>query len=52
MYHQAAGASAVGVGTLAATGFDSLWLGLAGFALVAAGAALVRIVPKRGATKT
>ncbi len=45
-----AGAGA-GAGLLAATGANSLmesvWLGLAAFALVAAGTALMRIVPRR-----
>lgn len=36
-----------GAGVLAATGADSLWLGLAAFALVAAGTAIMRIVPRR-----
>ncbi|WP_207454625.1 hypothetical protein [Desertivibrio insolitus] len=36
-----------GAGVLAATGFDSIWLGLAAFALIAAGTAIMRIVPKR-----
>lgn len=37
----------VGAGVLASTGFNSLWLGLAAFALVAAGTAVMRIVPRR-----
>jgi hypothetical protein len=37
----------LGAGALASTGFNSLWLGLAAFALVAAGTAVMRIVPKR-----
>lgn len=39
----------VGVGTLAMTGFDSVWLGLAAFALIAAGTAVMRIAPRRRA---
>jgi hypothetical protein len=39
-------AGAAGLGTLAATGFEMVWLALAAMALVAAGAALWRIVPR------
>lgn len=46
MYHNAAAPFAGGA--LATTGFNSLWYGLAAFALIAAGAALLRIVPRRG----
>jgi LPXTG-motif cell wall-anchored protein len=35
-------------GVLAMTGTNSVWLALAAFALIAAGAALMRVVPKRG----
>ena len=42
----AAGA-VVGAGTLAMTGFDSVWLALAAFALIAAGTAVLRIAPRR-----
>jgi hypothetical protein len=35
------------IGSLPFTGFNSLWLGLAGFALVTAGTAILRIIPKR-----
>lgn len=34
-------------GTLAFTGSNSLWLALAAFALIAAGSAMMRVVPKR-----
>ena len=37
----------VGAGALAMTGFNSVWLGLAAFALIAAGTAIMRIVPRR-----
>jgi hypothetical protein len=33
-------------GTLAFTGTNSLWLALAAFALIAAGSAMMRIVPR------
>lgn len=42
----AAGAGA-GAGVLATTGWDALWLPMAGFALVAAGMALLRTMPRR-----
>lgn len=35
-----------GAGTLAYTGVNAIWLVLAGFALLAAGSALLRISPK------
>jgi len=34
-------------GTLAFTGTNSVWLGLAAFALIAAGSAMTRVLPKR-----
>jgi hypothetical protein len=34
---------------LAYTGFESLWLALAAFALIAVGTALMRIVPRKQA---
>ncbi|WP_170977837.1 hypothetical protein [Blastococcus sp. CCUG 61487] len=34
-------------GVLAYTGFGSLWLVLAAFAMIAAGTALMRIVPRK-----
>lgn len=37
-----------GAGALAFTGANSLWLGLAAFALIAAGSAVLRVIPKRG----
>ena len=37
----------LGAGALAATGFNSLWWGLAAFALIVAGTAVMRIVPRR-----
>jgi len=45
MYNSVVPASSAGV--LAATGSNSLWLGLAAFALLAAGTAMARIVPRR-----
>jgi 4-hydroxybenzoate polyprenyltransferase len=36
-----------GAGALAVTGVDALWLPLAAFAMVAAGMALLRTLPKR-----
>jgi predicted MFS family arabinose efflux permease len=36
-----------GAGVLASTGFNSLWFGLAAFALIATGTAIMRIVPRR-----
>jgi hypothetical protein len=42
-------AAGTGAGVLASTGFNSIWVGLAAFALIAAGTALMRIVPKRHA---
>ncbi|MGV1009265.1 MAG: hypothetical protein ACOYBY_11750 [Dermatophilaceae bacterium] len=39
-------------GTLAFTGSNSVWLGLAAFALIAAGSAMMRIVPKRRSAQT
>ena len=43
------GASAAqGTGALAFTGANALWYGLAAFALVAVGTALLRIIPKKG----
>lgn len=43
--YQKAGA-AMGAGGLAYTGFGSVWAVLAGFALVAMGAAVLRIAPR------
>lgn len=44
----AAAGSGVVAGTgLAMTGFNVVWLALAAFALVAAGGALLRLVPRR-----
>ena len=48
MYHTA-GAAGVGTAALATTGLNILWLVLAAFALLGAGSALMRIVPKREA---
>lgn len=49
MYQKAGAAFAAGgAGTLAYTGFGAVWIIVAGFALVAAGAALTRIVPRFG----
>jgi hypothetical protein len=39
----------IGIGTLAYTGVDLVWLALGGFALVAAGLAILRTVPRRQA---
>ena len=41
--------STIGIGTLAYTGVDLVWLALGGFALVAAGMAVLRTVPRRQA---
>jgi len=51
MYNGAAGVGAVGAGTagLAATGVNVVWLVLAAFALLGAGIALLRLVPRREA---
>ena len=49
MYNHVTAPAAAGAATsggLAATGANSLWVMLAGFAMVAAGAALMRIAPK------
>ena len=47
MYQKIGAASAAGVtGGLAYTGLSVVWLALAGFALIGAGAALNRIRPK------
>lgn len=52
MYQKAAaGLGATGAGMLPFTGSNTLYLVLAGFALLAAGAALLRVVPKFGARK-
>lgn len=49
MYQKAGAAVTTGaVGGLAATGANVLWTVLAGFALIAAGAALSRIAPRFG----
>lgn len=45
--YQAAGLPAVAGGALALTGSNSLWLTLGGFALLSAGIAVMRIVPRR-----
>jgi hypothetical protein len=41
-------AGVAGAGLFALTGWNILWLVLALFALVAAGTAIMRIVPRRG----
>jgi hypothetical protein len=38
-----------GAGALALTGANDLWYGLAAFALIAAGSAILRIIPKKAA---
>lgn len=45
MYNSVLPAS--GAGTLAFTGTNSLWYGLAAFALLAVGTAILRIIPRR-----
>ena len=51
MYQKVGAAAAMGsAGGLAFTGVHVVWLVLAGFALIAAGAALLRILPRRRAT--
>jgi hypothetical protein len=48
MYEKAGLAAAAGTtGGLALTGMNIMWLVLAGFALLAVGSALMRIVPRR-----
>ncbi len=51
MYNPAFGATATGAAGagLAATGFNIVWLLLAAFALLGAGMALMRLVPRREA---
>lgn len=47
MYQKVGTAAAMGAtGGLAYTGVNALWLVLAGFALIAAGTALLRILPR------
>ncbi|SBT55004.1 hypothetical protein GA0070621_5836 [Micromonospora narathiwatensis] len=49
MYNNVTAPAAAGAatsGSLALTGASTLWIVLAGFAMVAAGSALMRIVPK------
>jgi hypothetical protein len=48
MYNNPTSVIAAGsAGTLAFTGANAIWLVLAGFALIAAGTALARVVPRR-----
>ncbi|MEP7034626.1 MAG: hypothetical protein ABI662_09925 [Dermatophilaceae bacterium] len=48
MYNNPTSVVAAGsAGTLAFTGATTIWFALAGFALIAAGTALARIVPRR-----
>jgi hypothetical protein len=49
MYHAngAVAGSAISGGALATTGFDSLWMGVAAFAMVALGGALLRLRPRK-----
>jgi LPXTG-motif cell wall-anchored protein len=50
MYDKAAlSGSAATIGMLPATGFSVLWFVIAGFALLMAGGALMRILPRRHA---
>ena len=51
MYNNAGGlaAGAGSMGALAATGLNIMWLLLAAFALLGAGMAIMRLVPKREA---
>lgn len=52
MYQKAGAALTAGTaGTLAYTGMSAFWYVLAGFALLAAGTALMRIVPRRAAKR-
>lgn len=53
MYEKAGSVAAAGMtsGGLAFTGLGSLWLILAAFALLAAGAAMLRIAPRLGTRK-
>ena len=54
MYNSVLPASGAGVvagagaGALAFTGSNSLWLALSAFALIAAGTAILRVIPKKG----
>lgn len=48
MYHKAAGAtSTAGGGALAMTGANTIWMIIAAFTLIAAGAAIWRLTPQR-----
>ncbi|GAA3514528.1 hypothetical protein [Actinocatenispora rupis] len=48
MYHSTPVlAAAGGAGTLALTGVDLFWIVLAGFALLGAGMAILRLIPRR-----
>lgn len=50
MYDKAlASSGAATLGTLPVTGFDAVWFVIAGFALLMAGGALLRIIPRRQA---
>lgn len=52
MYHKAAAAAgAAGAGTLPFTGGNVVYLALAAFALLAVGAAILRIVPRARANR-
>jgi LPXTG-motif cell wall-anchored protein len=48
MYHHAGTVgTAAAAGALPFTGFNAIWFVLAGFALLAAGTSLLRMVPRR-----
>lgn len=48
MYGKVAGLGTTAAGaTLAYTGADVLWLGIAAFTLIAAGLAMLRLLPRR-----
>jgi LPXTG-motif cell wall-anchored protein len=53
MYHSplalSAGTAVGGVALLPRTGFDVVWFVLAAFALIGAGTALLRVLPRRSA---
>ncbi|WP_165492057.1 hypothetical protein [Egibacter rhizosphaerae] len=47
MYQTIGAPAAAGIGALAYTGSDLLWLAVGAFALIAAGSAVLRIIPRR-----
>ena len=51
MYNSVIPATGAAASGLAFTGSNSLWMGLAAFAFVAVGTAMLRIVPKRNTSR-